>query len=293
MRCSAAATRCSRACPASARRCSCARSPRRSTLTFSRIQFTPDLMPADIVGTNVIVEDGGGKRFEFQTRPDLREHRARRRDQPRHAEDAVGAARGDEEKLGHRRQADLQAREAVLRARDAEPARDGRHLSAARGAARSLLLQAASSSIRRARRCTRSSTARPARRGAAAEKVADRRSGILEMRELVRKVPLARQIQDYAVRVVLATHPENPEATPMTKKFMRYGASPRGAAGGASSPRRSARCSRAATRSSIDDIRHVARAGAAPPPDPELRGRGRGRRARRDHRRDPEGDERG
>jgi MoxR-like ATPase len=51
---------------------------------------------------------------------------------------------------------------------------------------------------------------------------------ILEMRELVRRVPLARQIQDYAVRVVLATHPENPEATPMSKQFMRYGASPRG-----------------------------------------------------------------
>ena len=38
--------------------------------TFSRIQFTPDLMPADIVGTNVIVEDGsGGKRFDFQRGP--------------------------------------------------------------------------------------------------------------------------------------------------------------------------------------------------------------------------------
>src|SRR3954468_1094188 len=37
--------------------------------TFSRIQFTPDLMPADIVGTNVIVEDHGGKRFEFSKGP--------------------------------------------------------------------------------------------------------------------------------------------------------------------------------------------------------------------------------
>src|SRR3569623_2586329 len=37
--------------------------------TFSRVQFTPDLMPADIVGTNVIVEDQGGKRFEFQKGP--------------------------------------------------------------------------------------------------------------------------------------------------------------------------------------------------------------------------------
>src|SRR6202012_2422236 len=35
-------------------------------LNFSRIQFTPDLMPADILGTNVIVQDAGGKRFQFQ-----------------------------------------------------------------------------------------------------------------------------------------------------------------------------------------------------------------------------------
>src|SRR5678816_2201977 len=37
--------------------------------TFSRIQFTPDLMPADIVGTNVITEETGTKRFEFQKGP--------------------------------------------------------------------------------------------------------------------------------------------------------------------------------------------------------------------------------
>jgi MoxR-like ATPase len=39
-------------------------------IEFSRIQFTPDLMPADIVGTNIVVEDpGGGRRFEFQRGP--------------------------------------------------------------------------------------------------------------------------------------------------------------------------------------------------------------------------------
>src|SRR5438132_12723920 len=39
-------------------------------LTFSRVQFTPDLMPADIVGTNILVEDEhGGKRFQFQRGP--------------------------------------------------------------------------------------------------------------------------------------------------------------------------------------------------------------------------------
>ena len=110
--------------------------------TFSRIQFTPDLMPADIVGTNVIVEDARRQAVRVPEGSDLRAHRARRRDQPRDAEDAVGAARGDERRLGHGREADLQAREAVLRARDAEPARDGGHVSAARSAARSVLLQA-------------------------------------------------------------------------------------------------------------------------------------------------------
>ncbi|MCA9614484.1 MAG: AAA family ATPase, partial [Myxococcales bacterium] len=38
-------------------------------LRFSRIQFTPDLMPTDITGTNVVVDDGGRKRFELQKGP--------------------------------------------------------------------------------------------------------------------------------------------------------------------------------------------------------------------------------
>src|ERR687887_101897 len=39
-------------------------------LSFSRIQFTPDLMPADIIGTNIIVEDADGrKHFQFQPGP--------------------------------------------------------------------------------------------------------------------------------------------------------------------------------------------------------------------------------
>ena len=44
-------------------------------LKFSRVQFTPDLMPADIIGTNMILEDESGrKRFQFQPGPDLCAH---------------------------------------------------------------------------------------------------------------------------------------------------------------------------------------------------------------------------
>src|SRR5438128_12371440 len=38
-------------------------------LTYSRIQFTPDLMPADIIGTDVIIEAEHGKQFRFQPGP--------------------------------------------------------------------------------------------------------------------------------------------------------------------------------------------------------------------------------
>ena len=96
--------------------------------------------------------------------PDLRQRRARRRDQPRHAEDAVGAARGDAGRQRVGRQDHLPARAAVPRARDAEPARDGGHVSAARSAARSLLLQAEGRRTRPKRRCTRSSSGRRSRR---------------------------------------------------------------------------------------------------------------------------------
>ena len=58
---------------------------------FNRIQFTPDLMPADITGTNILVEEDGRRIFRFQSGPDLRQPRPGRRDQPRHAEDPVVA----------------------------------------------------------------------------------------------------------------------------------------------------------------------------------------------------------
>jgi MoxR-like ATPase len=52
---------------------------------------------------------------------------------------------------------------------------------------------------------------------------------ILEMRKVVLAVPIARPIQEYAVRIVLATHPDTPQSHAMTNRYVRYGASPRGA----------------------------------------------------------------
>jgi MoxR-like ATPase len=52
---------------------------------------------------------------------------------------------------------------------------------------------------------------------------------ILEMRKMVRQVPIASHVKDYAVRIVLATHPNSEYAPAQTADYVRYGASPRGA----------------------------------------------------------------
>jgi MoxR-like ATPase len=52
---------------------------------------------------------------------------------------------------------------------------------------------------------------------------------ILEHQELVKRVIVAPHVQDYAIRVVLATHPQGIFAVPMTNQFLRFGASPRAA----------------------------------------------------------------
>ncbi len=52
---------------------------------------------------------------------------------------------------------------------------------------------------------------------------------ILEMRHVARAVPIARPVQAYAVRLTLGSHPDSPYATPLVKRYVRYGASPRAA----------------------------------------------------------------
>jgi MoxR-like ATPase len=65
-------------------------------------------------------------------------------------------------------------------------------------------------------------------REARADRVADAPT-LLRMRELVREVPVASHVRDYAGAIVLATHPDQEGASPMARKFVRYGASPRAA----------------------------------------------------------------
>jgi MoxR-like ATPase len=60
-------------------------------------------------------------------------------------------------------------------------------------------------------------------------KKAIRGAEILQMRELARAVPVASHVKEYIANLTLATHPDHPQASPLVKKYVRYGVSPRGA----------------------------------------------------------------
>src|SRR5262249_44715529 len=118
-------------------------------LSFKRIQFTPDLMPADITGTDILPYDPETARprsVSLLAQPplvlpagdDRRQHLPPQRDYPPPAQAPARSGRGQAGAPRHRRPPAVPAARAVLRPGDAEPDRAGRHLPAARSAARPL-----------------------------------------------------------------------------------------------------------------------------------------------------------
>jgi MoxR-like ATPase len=55
------------------------------------------------------------------------------------------------------------------------------------------------------------------------------RDRLLALQRLVRQVPVASHVKDYAVRLTMATHPKTESAVPIANQFLRFGSSPRGA----------------------------------------------------------------
>ena len=109
-------------------------------LDAKRIQFTPDLMPSDIIGSEVLEDSSRQRPAQLPLRQgsDLRPAADGRRDQPRQPQDPVGAAAGHAGAPRHGGRPAPRRAGALPRAGDAEPARAGRHLSAARSPARPL-----------------------------------------------------------------------------------------------------------------------------------------------------------
>jgi MoxR-like ATPase len=95
-----------------------------------------------------------------------------------------------------------------------------------------------------------------AREEIAPDAVLDRQA-ILEVRRVCREVMVAPHVQDFAIRLVMATQPEQEEAHDMAKKYVRYGSSPRGAQGLVECGRVLA-LMRGRFHLSIEDILHIA-----------------------------------
>jgi MoxR-like ATPase len=195
-------------------------------LGFSRIQFTPDLMPADIVGTNIIVEEAGERRFRFQQGPifsnlvladeinratpktqsalleAMQEHRVTvaKQQYPLSEPFFVLATQNPLEMEGTYPLPEAQLDRFFFKVDVPFPSEE--ELIA--------IMERTTGADR--------ISVKPAATGA----------DILAMQALARDVPIASHVMAYAVRILRATHPDG-EATPeLVTKYVRYGASPRG-----------------------------------------------------------------
>jgi MoxR-like ATPase len=197
-------------------------------LDFNRIQFTPDLMPSDILGTNMIVENQEGRRaFEFQKGPIFTQicladeiNRATPKTQSALLETMQ---EGTVTVAGHRYE--LKKPFFVLATQNPIEQEGTYPLPEAQLDRFMFKLVVGYSGREELNtiidRTTTGTIITP-------EKVMDG-AEIVKWQQLVRQVILAPHVQDYIARLILATHPEGPHAIDATNQFIRWGASPRGA----------------------------------------------------------------
>ena len=198
------------------------------SLEFRRIQFTPDLMPADIIGTNVVMEDTstGRRRFEFQPGPIFGQiiladeiNRATPKTQSamleamqEHSVTSGGQVRKLPEPF-------------IVLATQNPIEQEGTYPLPEAQLDRFFfkILVPYSNRMELGAIVDRTTTGVIPK----AQNVIGKED-ILEAQDLVRKVVIAEHVQDFAIRLVLATHPQGEFAADITNRFIRFGSSPRG-----------------------------------------------------------------
>lgn len=197
-------------------------------LSFSRIQFTPDLMPADIIGTNIVAEnEHGRKEFQFQRGPIFANvvladeiNRATPKTQSamleamqEHTVSVAGtthvlqepflvlATQNPIEMEGTFPLPEAQLDRFLFKLKVSYPSPDEL----------SIILE----------RTTINEIPKVGR-------ILDTKQ-VTEMRWLIREVTLASHVREHAVKLIFATHPDSDTSSDMVKKYVRYGSSPRGA----------------------------------------------------------------
>jgi MoxR-like ATPase len=197
-------------------------------LNFSRIQFTPDLMPSDIIGTNLITEDEHGKRvFSFQPGPLFAQivladeiNRATPKTQS-----ALLEAMQEHSVTVGRTIHKLQEPFFVMATQNPIE-QEGTYPLPEAQLDRFFFKLIVNYSGREEMATILDRTTRGD--WPKAEKVMDGVE-IQKWQQLIREVLVAPPVQDYAIRLVMATHPQGEFAVPDTNKYIRCGASPRGA----------------------------------------------------------------
>jgi len=198
-------------------------------LQFNRIQFTPDLMPADILGTNMIVEDEqtGRRKFQFQRGPLFTQilladeiNRATPKTQSAMLEtmqEGTVTAAGTRYEL---------SKPFFVLATQNPIEQEGTYPLPEAQLDRFLFKLVVGYSSREELATIVDRTTRGEK--PQLTKVLDG-ARILEMQRTARDVILASHVQDYLVRLTLATHPDGPHSVDATNAYVRWGSSPRGA----------------------------------------------------------------
>ena len=196
-------------------------------LPFSRIQFTPDLMPADITGTNILVRTERGNEFKFQEGPLFSAivladeiNRATPKTQAalleamqEHSVTVAGETRKLPEPYF------VLATQNPVEQEGTYPLPEAQ---LDRFMFKVLVPFPTLEELGGIMNLTVGDSGKQAKRVIGAEE-------LLAMRETARQVPIAASVQEFALKLVLATHPEREDSPETAKKYLRFGASPRAA----------------------------------------------------------------
>ena len=197
------------------------------TLDFSRLQFTPDLMPADVTGTNIIAEDEAGRKF-FEFRPGPVFANIILADEINRAtpktQSALLEAMQERQVTVAGESRPLPEPYIVLATQNPIEMEGTYPLPEAQLDRFLLKLNVPFPSLEELETIMERTTGADVPQPQSALD-AER---ILEMRRLVRQVVVAEHVQRFALRLVLGTHPDTSDAAEMVRKYVRYGASPRG-----------------------------------------------------------------
>jgi MoxR-like ATPase len=195
--------------------------------TFNRIQFTPDLMPADIIGTNILVEQDGQRQFRFQPGPvfaNLLLADEINRATPK-TQSALLEAMQEQQVSVARERHKLEPPFFVLATQNPLEMEGTYPLPEAQLDRFLFKLWVPFPSEEDLVEIMERTTGA---KMPTASKAADAKE-VVQMQRLARSVPIAPHVTAYAVSVLAATHPDAPRAPELVKQYVRYGGSPRGA----------------------------------------------------------------